>query len=390
MFWRGVWRVARREVSAISRDRLYISVVVLLPIAMMAFFAIIFRSGVIENLPIAVVDEDRSIMSQRLVRMLDSTRGVDVTYSAMSIDEAERLMLGGDVSAIVYIASGFSRGLNNGEGGVVECYIPGTSLSAAGIVEQSVQGCVRALSESLSVDKLQTLQVGYKEAVADISPINLVVRITANPYLNYGYYLSPVFMFMGVVIFTVISTIFAIGRELRYATVPEWLDLASGSLLGATIGKLLPLTVAMTLMMQLVFAILFAMMGMECAGSYWVLSLLSVLFIVAYQSVALFIIVMCANLRLGLSLGGGFAVMAFTFSGITFPVMAMYGVARLLSHIFPLTHFTQIFINIAMRGCDFIYLQERVLSLILFMILPIVVWPRYRSICSNVKYWGRD
>ena len=197
-------------------------------------------------------------------------------------------------------------------------------------------------------------------------------------------------MFMGIVIFIVVATIYAFGRELRYATASRWIASANGSLLSAVVGKALPITIVMAIISQLAFAILFVIMDMECKGSHLMLTICNILLILAYQSFAIFTVSLTANLRLGLSLGGGYAVMAFTFSGITFPVIAMYDIAQWLSKLFPLGYFSDILIDQAFVGAPILYDVNNLLYLSLFLLLVPLVWRRLRRIMTNEIYWSRD
>lgn len=382
--------VVKRELYYITHDKLYISVVVILPVIMLTFFAAMFYSGSIESLPVALVDRDKSEMSQHLASMIDSTKGVNIRYEPQSIEEAERLMLAGKIATIIYIEHGFESAIYHGISTNVECYVSGASISASGVVERDIQQAVRTFSAGIALNKLQSLGVPHTQALIDIMPINFHTTIVSNPNLNYGYYLAPIFMFMGIVVFTMLATIFAIGRELYYATVRSWIDCASESLVVALIGKLIPITFLMTVMTQLTFFILFVIMGMECMGSYLILTLGSVLFVLAYQSVAIMIISATANLRLALSLGGGYAVMAFTFSGITFPIMSMYGIAQLFAKLFPLTYFSNTFIDQAMRGVSAERDIDELAWLAMFLLLTPLVWRRLRVITSDVKYLSKD
>lgn len=390
MLIRGLIGSLKRELRAIVVDRLYLSSVVILPVVMIIFFGIMFYRGAIDNLPIVVVDRDNSVMSRKLRGMIDASAGVDIAFQAQSINEAESLMLGGEVLAILYIDDGFEQSIYRGVTTSVECYLSGTNLSASGIIERDVQQAVQLFSKGVALEKLQMMGVGYSQAMVDIMPIRVSANIVSNPYLNYGYYLAPIFMIMGVIIFTMLSTIYAIGRELRYGTAKEWMVTACDSLLGGVIGKLLPTTIVMLLLSQLIYAILFMIMGMECAGSYLYLSIATLLLILAYQSIATLFVALTSNMRLALSLGGGYAVMAFTFSGVTFPTMAMYSVARGLSYLFPLTYFSDIFTDQAMRGVPIEYDAIKMLCIALFISVVPLSWRRIHSVVENKEYWGRE
>lgn len=380
----------KRELHEIIHDRLYRAIMLVIPFVMILFFTLMFYRGEIVDLPIAVVDKSHSPMSRKLLTMIDATQGVKIAYETQSIEEAKELMLHGKALAIIYIDKDFEPNIFGGIPTKVKGYTLGTNISADGVIESNIQQAVMTLSSGITLNKLQAMGVGHNEAVVEIIPINILSHIVANPYLNYGYYLAPLFMFMGIVILTVVSTIYAFGRELRYSTALEWLNASQNSMPAAVIGKMLPVTIIMTIMIQLILFILMFIMGMECSGSYLYITLSSILFIIAYQSVAITIILLTSNLRLGLSLGGGYAVMAFTFSGITFPVTAMFDAIQPLSKLFPLSYFSEIFIDQMMLGAPISYDTPKTLILMLFILLIAFIWRRLNRVVHNEKYWRKD
>lgn len=390
MFVSRVLSAFKRELHEVVKSRLYLAVLVLLPLVMLLFFAAMFYRGTIDELPITVVDHDNTPMSRRLCSMIETTPGVDIALRAQSIDEAESQMLSSKALAILYIMQGFESDIYAGIPTEVECYLPGTNISASGVIERDVQQATLTFSSGVALNRMQAMGVGYSQAMVDVMPIKILTNTVGNPYINYGYYLAPVFMFMGVVIFIMMATVYAFGRELRYATAREWLRVANDSLLAAVVGKMLPTTIAMVINLQLAMFILFVVMDMECAGSYLELTLGSIIFVLAYQSVAIAIVSLTSNLRLGLSIGGGYAVMAFTFSGVTFPVMAMYDVAQWFSKLFPLTYFSNIFVDKAMLGVGLSYDVDDYLAMAAFTLLVPLAWRRLSRVVSSETYWCRD
>lgn len=390
MLAKSVISAFKREVREIVSDRLYLSILVLFPVVMVLFFCAIFYRGAIDDVPIAVVDRDCSTLSRQILRMVDATSGVAIAFQENNISSAEQLMLNGEVEGVLYVDKGFEDSIYRGTEATVGCYLNGSNISACGVLSRDIQLAVQSFSAGVALETLQSMGVGYDEAMVDIMPINIQSNIISNPYINYGYYLAPIFMILGVVVFTMLSTIYAIGRELRYSTTLEWLSTADDSLVGGVVGKLLPITLAMTLMSQLIYFVLFVIMGMECEGSYLVLSLVTLLFIVVYEGVALSIIALTANMRLALSLGGGYGVMAFTFSGITFPTMAMYGVARIFSKFFPLSYFSEFFVSQVMRGAPLSYDVDNLLYMTLFLVVLPLSWRRLNRVVREGRYWGRE
>ncbi len=380
----------RRELREIASDRLYLSILVLFPAMMILFFGVIFYRGAIDNVPIAVVDRDYTPLSRQMLMMVDATSGVRIAFQELDISSAEERMLNGDVEGILCVDKGFEDAIYRGESATVGCYLSGTNISACGILSRDIQLAVQSFAAGVALQTLESMGLSYDEAMVKIMPINVQSNIISNPYLNYGCYLAPIFMILGVVVFTMLSTIYAIGRELCYRTALQWLSVANGSLVGGVVGKLLPVTLAMVLASQFIYFVLFVVMGMECEGNYLVLSLVTLLFIVVYECVALAVIALTANLRLALSLGGGYSVMAFTFSGITFPTIAMYGVARIFSKLFPLTYFSELFVSQVMRDAPFRYDVDNLVYMALFIVVVPLVWRRLGRVVREDKYWGRE
>ena len=382
--------VFKYEVLEIARSRVYLITLLILPFATLLFFSTMFYGGSIENLPIVLIDNDHSASSRQLVRMVNATRGVKVEYTSTSIIEAEELLRRGDAYAILLIPEGMERDIYSGNTSQVECYISGTNMSASGVIDSDIQNSIRTFSTGLELAKLTSTGTNTHTAAQEVMPINFLTHIISNPYINYGYYLAPIFMFVALALFTTLLTTYAIGRELYYATAQRWMSISSNSTLAAAIGKLLPTTVTMLIFAELNYFVIFKVMGMECAGSHAILTIGGTIFILAYQSIALFITTITSNMRLALSLGGGYTVMAFTFSGITFPTMAMFDAVRPLTNLFPLTWFTKLFVDQAMRGTPIEYSLKPLFSLTLFLVLPLFIGKRLRRITSDKQYWSND
>ena len=194
---------------------------------------------------------------------------------------------------------------------------------------------------------------------------------------------------MMLLIFVVMVTVFTIVTELKHATAREWIDTANGSVGAALTGKILPVTVIMFLMSLVMLLIIFKVVGVPLNGSLTVILLGTLLFILSYQAIAVFIVSLLSNLRLSLSIGGGYSVLAFTFSGLTFPVMAMWPAMRYLSKLFPFTYYTDIFVDQMLRGAPVACSLPDMGYMSLFIVLPLLCLPRLRTICTEEKYWGR-
>ena len=380
---------ARREIGRIAGMRMYRMLLFYLPLVAFGFFAIYFSKGVARNIPIAVVDEDHTDLSRKLTEMIDAAPTAYVAYSVPSMVEGERLIREGRVSAVVLIPSRFEKQILGGVPVPVEAYIIGTNITVNGLVAKDLQTVVTTFSAGIQLQLLTAHGMAETEAMSQIMPVRFDRHVLFNPYVNYGYYLAPSFMPMMLLIFAVMATMFALGTELKYGTAREWLRTGGDSITAALIGKLLPVTVMLLLQAFVMLVILLKVVGVPLNGSYAVLWAGTVCFLLGYQAIAVLIVALMANLRLSLSLGGGYSVLAFTFSGLTFPIMAMWVPMQWMSRCFPFTYYTDLIIDQMLRGAPVVYSLPDLGYMALFAVLPMVVLPRLRKVCTEPKYWGR-
>lgn len=346
----SIYSVLKRELSRIWQFKPYLASLTILPLCATLFFAVIFTKGTPHELPIVVADMSHSPLSRKVISMIDATPEVSIEFECDNIPECEQMIRNGRAGAIVIIPPHFERdilGLNTTN---IEAYISGTNILKNGLITKGLQSAIETFSVGTKIQILTQQGLSPKQALVQAVPIGFDEHILFNPYTNYSYYLSPSFISMMILIFTMLSTIFAIGSELKHSTASDWIAIANGSIYKALIGKLLPIFSIMTLHAIIMFILLFEFIGVPLRGSLWVLLIGCEVFIMSYIAVAIFIISITADMRLAMSLGGGYSVMAFSLSGLTFPTMAMHEGMQWFGHIFPFTCFTEIIIDQALRG----------------------------------------
>lgn len=359
-----------------------------LPLLSFVCFAVIFSNS-IDSLPIAVLDEDHSSLSRKLTSMVDDTPTALVAFEIQDMEEGIRLMRQGRIYAVLQIPALFEKDILGGRQTNVEFYNSGCNISINGLLARDVQTAVTTFTTGVQLQLLEAKGLTERQAMAQARPVTFDKHILFNPFVNYSYYLAPSMLAMMLLIFTVLTTVYAVGTELKYSTARDWLAAAGDSIVAAVTGKLLPITFVMFAMMLAMYGVVFVVIGAPLNGSVVMLVAAALVFVLSYQAIGLFAIALFANLRLALSFGGGYSVLAFTFSGLTFPTMAMYGGIRLFSYIFPFTFYMQIYVDIAMRGADWHYALPDLGWMMLFQILPVMMLRRLKKICMEKKFWGK-
>ncbi len=200
-----------KELIQLQRDRKMLLLIALFPVAQLVLLAGATGRG-INDLSIAVVDQDRSAASRRLIQALDNTHELTVGYLPADPGAISDLIQHANVVAAVVIAPGYGARMETGRdvsgqaGPRVQLIVDGTSPNIARTAEFAVEGVVND-----QVSKART-EFGLSAA----PPISLVTTAAYNPSLNSRLFTIPAQM--GFIVYqvtlAVASLVFAREREL--------------------------------------------------------------------------------------------------------------------------------------------------------------------------------
>ena len=135
-----------REVRRVAGSPLQVMLMVVLPFASAWWLLAIFAEPLPRDLPLALVDLDRSQASSTVARMLDDTPTIRVSVEAPSIADAERLVRTGAVYGLVAFPAGFGSAAVRGEAPAVSVFYNTQWLLAASLVARDAHAAVLTAS----------------------------------------------------------------------------------------------------------------------------------------------------------------------------------------------------------------------------------------------------
>ena len=388
-YLKAFWRVFIREIEIFGSHKSFYRLSLGLPILSFLFFVVLFHNGMPRDMSVAVLDRDNTPLSRQLTRMIDATPSARIAYHITDMIEGERMMKEGKIDAIVYIPDGLEKDIYSATQCDVVAYINDLNLVKNGMLTKDIQTAVTTFSSGIQIQFLMKKGLSEKQAYDQMMPVYYEKHVLFNPYVNYTYYLLSIFLPVMLLIFVVISTIFTIGVELKNGTAGEWYATSGYNIWIAVAGKLTPYTVIFFALCMLMNTILFKYVGVPMNGSVPLFFLSGLVFVLAYQAIGVTIVSLLGNLRFALSIGGGYSVLAFTFSGLTFPFLAMDLPLQVFGCLFPLTFYVDIFIDQAMRGAPVVYTVHYLLYMAIFLLLPLILVPRLKRLCTDKKFWGK-
>ncbi|MGE8262570.1 MAG: ABC transporter permease, partial [Stenotrophomonas sp.] len=221
---RSVWASAtasfQRELEHLRRDRADLLLVTLLPAVMLGLMAWLFAASVMRDIPIAMVDLDRSAESRQLARMLDASPGVTIASQPSTLAEAQSQLRRLEVFAVVLVPRDATRQALRGEQGTVFAYYNATYLTTG-------QSAVRDIVEAVSAWNARLLgeRIGKQVAPATLRapPIAVQSDILHNPARSYELFLLPLLFPAILSLGLALAVAASLGREVRDGHLRDWL-----------------------------------------------------------------------------------------------------------------------------------------------------------------------
>ena len=360
--------------------RIYGVACLVLPLFSLIFMATIFGNGRLENLPVGVVDHDNTSASRNIIRKVAATPALSVTHHYANESEARKDVQRKVIYGYLVIPSEFASKVGNNQE-VTLCYYYHNALLGVG---GELRSTFERLLKQLSVQPIALEAIGWgedKRAVTSfLMPVTEEVFPVYNSERNYSVYLSQPFYYVFLQILLLLVTTFALGSETKWGTTKEWLQTAQGNIVVAVVGKLLPYTfifIGMGLLGNLLFL---RWMQPNLSVSLWAMNGLMVLFILATQALALFLYSVFPVLALVISAVSMVGSLGATLSGVTFPVVFMDTPVYVVSFLFPIRHFVEAEQTLLYLHGSFADCWMSVVSLLLFLLPPLLLLPRLKSV----------
>ncbi|MEC7120165.1 MAG: ABC transporter permease [Pseudomonadota bacterium] len=386
----GFWAVVRRELRYLASQRGDRLLVLWLPLLLSGLVWWIFSTGVPRDLPVAVVDQDQSSLSQRFVQLVDAMPSVAVYAQQPDVMQADQALKRRQVYAVLVIPHGFAAQVGRGQSAPVILNHNAQYASHSGQISRDIQTAVVAMSSVIGSERLSRSR-GVDAAVmaSTVRPIQVHAAPLYRDVPDYELFLAATLLPALLNILIMIGAVSVIGRELRDATAGEWLQTAGGSVACALVAKLLPYCLLYSVW-ALVYVTWFRVWGESpIQTATWIVVLGALLLVTASMALGVLMIGLTLNLRMGLSLTGFYTAPAFAYSGQAFPLVAMPAFPQFWASILPLTHWLAIYNQGWLAGAPLRILSTPLWILGLMTVLPLVLgYLLIKRRAFNPTAWG--
>jgi ABC-2 type transport system permease protein len=359
MKWRRILSVMRKEWWHITRDRTSFILLVISPVLVMITMGYAFSID-IADVSIGILDQDLTPLSRQYLSQIASTDALRLEAYPNNLQEVDRLMMRGDVRAVIIIPKGFGRDLQAGETAAVQVIVDGTDPNTAGHAIQHIGEHTEHFAAQQKNEQL--LRAGYSGSTT--SPIDLRLRPWYNPSLRYTVSMIPALV--GIVLSVpAMAASLALSREREWGTLEGLIATPIGKN-ELILGKLVPYIIAGMLSIPLIMITAVYGYNVPFKGSIGLYLLLSLLYLFSTMSIAIFISVFIKSQQAAIMASMMiFLFSGFFLSGLLIPFSLMGPLIKMEAMLMPTTHFVIISRNIFTKGAGMMEIRFFVLALAL-------------------------
>ena len=312
----------------------------------------------VRNVPIVVVDGDRSARSRQLLERFAGSPHFEIVAEVAHPDGADEFLALGRAWLAIVVPAGFGAAVDRGAawGTDVQILADGADANSSGVALAYARALVGDFSAGLTA------------ARGGAGPaIDGRVRVWYNPELESRDFMVPGVIALLLLVVTSNLSSMAIVRERELGTL-EQLNVTPLGRWELILGKLLPYGLIGVVDVVLVVTVAVLWFEVPFEGSVWVLLAGSLAYLLCTLGLGLFVSTISATQQQAMMTTTFFFMLPMIFlSGFIFPIENMPAVIQQVTYLIPLRYFLVIVRGIFLKGVGFD-----------------VLWPQFAAMAA----WG--
>lgn len=144
-----------KEIKKIFWDWDVIILLLAGPILLTVLFGGVYFNSYVEDIPIAVLDEDHSSLSRMIVQQFDENDRFDVRYFASSKEELDELIKDREIHMAVYIPNDFAKDVNELKSSEVLVIVDGTNIIIGNNAYATAASIIQTIAAGTQIKILQ-------------------------------------------------------------------------------------------------------------------------------------------------------------------------------------------------------------------------------------------
>lgn len=339
---RRLKEMVRKELIELRRDPRLFAIVLIAPVIQLTVLGYAATTD-IWNVPVVVVDPDRSAASRDLVARFEGSPYFSVVDVVTTVREVDQYLQTGRAWMAVSIPPGYERRVRDGSGATVQILADGSDASSTTVALGYATTLVAAYAD-------EAVRAGSLRPAGQRRPVEAAIRVWYNPQLDSRDFMVPGVLALLLLVITANLTSMAIVRERERGTY-EQLSVTPLARWELIVGKLLPFAVIGLLDVLLVVAVAVLWFEVPFRGSLGLLLGMSVVYLFTTLGLGLFVSTVSHTQQQAMMTTVFFFLLPMIFlSGFVFPIENMPRPVQSLTYLVPLRYYLVIVRSIFLKG----------------------------------------
>ena len=354
----GIKRVGHlltKELLELRADPRLFGIVIMAPIIQLFVLGYAATTDV-KDIPLLVVDGDRSAASRALIERFDASANFFIVDVVTGDTEVERHLEHGTAWMALTIPAGMGTNIASGRPSTVQVIADGTDSNSTGVALGYARSVVAAYSAERSAERVPG---GLRAA-----PIDADMRVWFNPRLESREFMVPGIVALLLLVVTTNLSAMAIVREREVGTL-EQLNVTPLARWELIVGKLLPYALIGMVDVVLVTVVAVFWFQVPFLGSFALLFGCSLIYLLSTLGLGLFISTISQTQQQASMTATFFFLTPMIYlSGFTFPIENMPEWIQYVTYVIPLRYFLVIVRGIFLKGVGIDVLWPQVAALL--------------------------
>jgi ABC-2 type transport system permease protein len=335
------------ETKRIYDTRSLFVITIVMPPVLFFFFAFLYQNALVKNIPIAIIDNDNSVISRTAVSYFGASSSFSINNYYTSLPEAREAMIVGEIDGIVFLPKDFEKDLKKGEQVHPIVFANGLNVIKSNYILSDATKIFKTISGGVLLKKFRSGGMSEEQAIDVINPIRYNIQTLYNSNYSYVDFLVPALCVFTIFMSFALAGVTVFNYE-RF--VGEKLTKQLENPINSFVGRTFPYLFICAANVMVLVGIVFPIFGITMRGSVGGLFLFTFLFGVSSLFLGMFVSTIVKNIMLATQIILFFTTPAFVFSGLTYPIWAMPETHQIFAQILPYTHFLDGFIRIYLMG----------------------------------------
>lgn len=311
------------------------------PILYGVLLGYVYGKGKVTDLPIIVVDQDRTEMSSKAIQMFEDNEVIHIASIQYDQNNLSQIAIQKEATCVVIIPKGFEKMTLTKKYPEITTIVNTSNVLTANYASTAIQVCLGTLKAGIQIETLRKQGVPEGLLMSQYEPFKTTFIKKYNRSTNYMYFLWP------GVLATVLQQVLLLGLALSFASEFEngtFKDLVKRcpSILNLMAVKIIPYML-MSFGIWFIYWLFTLWFRLPFYENLLPLTFIAGIFVLSVSFIGILVSILIPNQLKATEVLMVIATPSFILSGFTWPLSQMPQAVQAIANVIPLTHFLKAF-----------------------------------------------